>query len=167
MSQTSYPTNMTPAFPGMLADIADNTIETFANGEASAEIAFGGAVKQKAGAGADEQAVLPTAQADEVAGVVCHSHAYATGGNLPELGTTGIKPLVPMNVLRKGRVYVRLEDGQSCVKGDRAHYNHVLKAWRTTASGTDTIDCTKQASFRSTAGAAGIPILEVDFVNKP
>lgn len=165
--QPSYSATMGLPFPGMLADIREKVIETFANGEASSEIAFGAAVKQKTGVGTDEQAIHPTAQGDELAGVVAHSHALATGGNLPELGTTGIKPLVPMNVVRKGALWVQIADGVSVTKGDRAHYNWNLKTWRNSASGTDTIDCTKQAVFRSTSASGGVAILEVDFINKP
>jgi hypothetical protein len=167
MSQTAYTATMTAAFVGMIADITESEIETYANGEASAEIGFGFGVKQKTGAGTDEQAILPTAQGDALVGVVTHSHAYAVGGNLPELGTVGIKPLVPMNVMREGRVWVQLQSGVSVSKGDRAHYNWNDKTWRNSASGTDTIDCTAQAVFRSTAAAGGIALLEVDFINKP
>lgn len=167
MSQTSYSKTIGQPFPGMLADISESVIETFANGEATDEIGFGFAVKQKAGVGTDDQAVLPTAQADEVVGVICHTHALATGGNLPELGTVGIKPKVPMNTMRKGRLWVQIADGVTVAKGDRAHYNWLLKTWRNSASGTDTIDCTKQAAFRSTSTSGGVAILEVDFTNKP
>lgn len=167
MSQTAVTVNMDAAFPGMLADISKKVVESYVSGESSAEIPFGSATKQKPGAAFTNSALLPVLQADTCNGILLHSHMYSVGGNLPELGSVGVKPKAPLNILRQGRVYVRLQTGESVVKGDRAFWHIVDQAWRNSADGTDTVDLTAQCEFRSTTGSGGVAILEVDFVNLP
>ena len=165
MSQTSISTSLTIAFAGMLADSGPNDIITRHNSEASAEMPFGVGVKQGV---ADAAALLPAAQADDIIGVVLHSHAYAKP---TELGDDGLKPEAVMSLLRRGRVYVQVEE--AVAPGDRgfcrrtAGAGEQLGAWRASADSTDCVDCTKQTVFLTTASASGFAVMECDFLNEP
>jgi hypothetical protein len=127
---------------------------------------FGIAVKEGTG---DNDANLPGAGTDKLAGILLHSHAYDKNN---ELGTTGLKPKAVLGVLRKGRVYVTVEE--AVVKGDRLFVRHTAGvggtqkgAVRKSAVGGETVDATKQGVFLTSASAAGLAVLEVDFVNEP
>lgn len=87
------------AFAGMLVDNGERDTPSYVS-ESSSEIAFGLAVIQGT---ADRGATLPAAQSPAFLGVVLHTNALAKDN---ELGDTGIKQYVAMNVMRQGRVYV-------------------------------------------------------------
>lgn len=164
--QTTYSQSMTAAFAGMLADGSANDCIAMRNDEETASIAFGRAVKF--GSATDgTSAVLPAAETDVVAGLVVHSHAYASN----ELDSTGVKVGGILNVLRKGRIWVTVED--AVVPGDRLWVRAVaggdpefLGGLLPADDGTDTIDCTGQGQFLTAAAAGGLAILEVDFTGK-
>jgi hypothetical protein len=153
----------------MLVNTCINEIDSFVNAEASAEIPFGVMVCQ----GATDKAALKlnTSAAamagDVLLGVVVHSHAYAVSG---ELGTTGLKPGVIMSVLRKGRVYVQVEEAvtpASAVKVRAvAAGAEVAGAFRDTADSTDCVDCSSFCRYRTTAAAAGFAELELDMTGR-
>ena len=159
--------NVVPAvaFPGMLADLGWKMVESFASGEVSAAIPFGAAVKQKTGVGVDDQALLCVANTDEILGVLIHAHAYAKGGALPELNDIGVLPKAELSVARYGRVYVKV--GASVSKGNRAYFQTSTGLWRASAVGGDTIDSSKVASFRTSAAANGVAVLEFNFTVQP
>ncbi len=163
--QSSYSLTLTSAIEGALADNGEHDVAAFYNGEASAEIPFGYGVIQGT---EDNEAILPTAEGDECIGVVIHANEYTRGGADAQLGDDGIVPGVRMNVARKGRAWVRVRTG--CAKGERAWLRctatpGAVGSWENADDGTETIDCTKQAVFRSTAAADGLAILEFDFTN--
>lgn len=169
--QTTFTYNFTPAIEGALADDGPHDIIPMRSKEASAEIAFGRCVKPE-GSTDDAGALFPTAESDVIVGITVHSNAYAvgTGGNL---GDTGMKPGAIMNVLRKGRIWARCEDGCSAFT-DRLWVRAVgstppeyLGGCTADDDGTDTIDCTKQGVWLTTAAAGELAVLEVDFTNKP
>lgn len=161
--QTSYSDTMTRGFPGMLADAADNTVESkysaYNNGT---EIAFGAGVIRAANSPTDA-AVLPSANTDEIQGICLHSHAYIRDTTVAGLGTTGVKGGTTFNMLRKGRVLVLLDEAVS--EGQRAYWHLTNKKWRISADGANTVDCTKQAVFRENGSEGGVAVLEVDFTN--
>lgn len=168
MAQTSYPKTMPIAFAGMKADATADTIDSYVNAEATAEIPFGvGVIKGTA----DNRAVLPGAAGDSAAlvGVVVHSHSY----HKPEqLGDTGIKPKNMMSVMSKGRIYVKVEE--AVTKGDRAFMRiangsnaaHTQKgAWRKSADVVATVATAIEilgARYYTSAAADGFAILEID-----
>jgi hypothetical protein len=99
---------------------------------------------------------------------VVHSHAYADDA----LGTIGINPGQTLQVLRKGRIWVTVEDG--CSPGDRLWIRAVgavapeaIGQCNNADDGTDMIDCTNQGVFLTTAAAGGLAVLEVDFTAYP
>jgi len=167
MAQTSYPLVPPVAFAGMLDALAHKFAESRAQAESSAEVPFGVAVAE----GADEtKAILPAASTAKVIGLVIHSHTYAPSY---ELGTVGIKPKCMLSVLRKGRIWVVVEE--AVVPGDRLFVRYASGAGGTQLGGirksavtSETIDCTGMGIFRTTqATVGGLAILEVDFSNEP
>ena len=165
--QTTYLDNPPLPYEGMLGD-GDHDIIAAVNEEASAEIAFGRAVKFGT---ADNGALLPTAETSVIKGITVHSHAYSNSPN-GSLGSTGMKSGAMMNLLRKGRIWVKCEDG--CADGDRLWVRAVAGAAPEYLGGlnnaddsTDMVDCTAQGVWLTTAAAEGMALLEVDFTNKP
>lgn len=175
--QTSYPDAMTVGFAGqLLAEFGDGIV-SMQNSEATNEIAFGAAVKWGAVVGNNKSAKLPAAESDKICGIVLHSHAYsdsdlgqgANGGAATV--RPGVKPGKMMNVLRKGRVRVIVED--AVIPGDRLWVRAVsagdgvefLGGVLPADDGTDTVDCTNQGVFLTAADAGGFADLEVDFTN--
>lgn len=167
--QTSYSDTRAKAIAGMLADSGeDATIRSYFNAEASAECAFGRAVKFGA---TDDAALLPSVETDKILGIVLYSSRYDNGTN-GELGTTGLKPKAMMDILRKGTLWVVVEDG--CAPGDRLWIRAVaggdpefLGGCNNADDSTDMVDCTKQGLWMSTAAAGGLARLAVDFINEP
>jgi hypothetical protein len=154
---------MTQGYAGML----DGSDHNFASGfseEASAEIPFGVAVARGT---ADDGVKLPAASTAKIRGVVVHSHAYDKD---QELGDTGIKPKCQISVGRRGRFLVTVEE--AVIPGDRAFIRYATGdggsqkgAWRKSAVAGETIDVTAEAEFQTTASAAGLAVVEVDFTN--
>lgn len=169
--QTTYTNKPVLGIEGQLADGGEHDIMPMYNSEASAEIGFGRAVKFGSTSGTDQDALLPTAETDIIAGIVVfdHSHSSSAGG---DLGTVGIRPQGMLNVLRKGRILVKCEDG--CTPGQRLWVRAVgstppeyLGGLNSADDSTDMIDCTNQGVWLTTAAAEGLAVLEVDFTNRP
>lgn len=133
MSQLLY-TEQAAAFAGMIGDITNGMIkDTALNGEASAEIAFGKFVVMSAAElidtaivsgnsrGTPDLMVLPSAVGNDFAGggFVMHAHDY---DKRLELGTTGLKPKVQMNVMKRGRIWVN--SGTAFAKADDVYVQY-------------------------------------------
>lgn len=161
----------TVGFPGQLADLSPSTKESMVQGEASAEIPFGagitiGTVGDISTVASPTTAVLPSSSESDFEGVVLHSHSYVpAAGYGAELGTTGVKPKAMLSILRKGRVYVQVEDAVTA--GAQAYLRYTdngdLKkgGWRSDDDSSKA-RLIRGAMFRSSAAAGGIAILEVD-----
>lgn len=121
--QTSYGSAIPVAFAGMKGDLTPDYVRSYANGEASAEIPFGVAV---AAGSADDTAILPASAGARLLGIVLHAHNYALTS---ELGTTGLKPKVTMNVLVRGTAWVTVEEAVN--DGDRCFIRHTAKGGNT------------------------------------
>lgn len=173
--QTSYGTTLTRAIEGALADNGAHDVMAKYNSEASACIKFGAGVKFGA---TDFAALLPSAQADKICGIVVHVNQYSTGseGELKIDGTAwtnGVRPGAMMSILRKGRIWVVA--GVAVVPGDRLYVRRTsaqsgfefLGGCENAADSTDMVDCTAQGVFLDTAAQGALVRLEVDFTNKP
>jgi hypothetical protein len=166
--QTTYATSMSAAYAGMRAsNNPGDVVVPMRNNEASAEIAFGRAVKYE-GSTDDDGALLPTAETSKIAGIVMHRHGY-TMGSAGELGDTGLKPGAILEVLRCGEIWVVCEDG--CAPGDRLWVRGVaggdpefLGGLNSADDGTDMVDCTAFGEWRTTAAAGGLAKLRVRFI---
>lgn len=160
MSQTEISNTMSAGYAGMLVG-SNHDIDSGFSEEASAEIPFGVGVARGT---ADDGVKLPGASTDSVRGVVSHSHAY---DKTRELGDTGLKPKTQINVVRRGKIRVIVEE--AVAPGDRAYVRYAGSgqkgAWRKTEVAGETLDCTAEASFITTTAINGVAILEVDFTN--
>lgn len=166
--QTTYGFGFTAAIEGQLADSGFHEVWAMRNDEASAEIPFGRAVKF--GSASDGASCkLPAAETDVIAGIALFSYAY---DKTYDLGDDGILPGRMVQVLRKGRVKVRLEDQVTTI-GTRgwvravAGVGELIGGILPADDGTDTIDCTGQIVFLEAGAAGAIVTAEVDFTNRP
>jgi len=159
--QTSVDDRQAVAFAGVYEKNAPGTdIASYANGEASAEIPFGVMVAHDTD---PNEVDLFTDQNDVPAGIAVHSHAYAKD---QELGDTGLKPNAIVQVLRKGRVWVTTEDlanPDAPVRYRATATGNGPGAFRSAdPTGTDTVDISSFARWRSTTAAPGLALLEID-----
>ena len=163
MSQTTtYVREAARAFAGMLGDSFEPDILSLGNEEAVA-VAFGLAVRQ--GTDGEKEFLLPSATGQEFAGVLVHTHSQDKPG---ELATTlGVDAGEVANVLRKGRIFVVVEEAIALT--DSVFFRHTsggggsqLGAFRTDAD-TATADQLTQAKWLSVTSAAGIALLDVNY----
>lgn len=155
--------NMATAFPGM---VEAGEIDTYVNGEASAEMRFGIAVGQGT---LDNEAILLAAVADKQVGVLGFRQGYI---DTTELGTTGLKPNVTLGIVRRGKVWVIVEEDVTpasavlirCI----AAGNEIAGAFRDTADASDLATATPYARYINTSrlaqdGTTKIALLSFDF----
>lgn len=139
---SSVLTDMAVAFPGM---VEEGTIESRVNGEASAEMAFGIAVGQGT---LDNEAILLAATSDKQIGITAFRQGYI---DQTELGTSGLKPNVTVGVVRKGVVWVIVEEDVTpasavlirCVAGGA----EIAGSFRDTADASDCATATPYCRF--------------------
>lgn len=177
--QTTYNAAPDIAYAGMLQGSTDNDILTGKNAEASANMPFGIAVIRKlSGPTSDIDMLLPSATTQKPTGIVLHSHTHplnwvdATGSHA-ELAATGLVPGTLFNLLREGKVSVKVATG--CAPGDRLWVRCIangaistqLGSCENANDGSNMIDATQQGEFLTTAAANGFAWLDCDFLNKP
>lgn len=152
------------SFQGQRVTQPGDVVDSFVSEEVSAEIPFGVMVKRGAAVGG---ALKLTAITDVLAGIVCHSHSYAKP---EELGDVGLKPKVSLSVLRRGDIWVHVEEAvtpassvfvRAVVAG-----NEVAGDFRDTADATDLIDCSAFAEFLGSTAGAGLVLVRVDMTNR-
>lgn len=164
--QTSYTSAPGAYFAGLV--LRSDLTEAKIQGEASAEIAFGSAVKLHATN--RNSVVLPSAQADKVFGILARSHTYSS---TVDIGTTGVKPGASLDVLRRGLIVVTAEEAVTyqgrgyvrCTTGGTAE--EIVGGFAAAAESTETIDTTSQVEFQGDLAAAGLVAVEVDFTREP
>jgi hypothetical protein len=177
--QTTYTAAPAIGYAGMRQGDQDDDIVTMKNVESTLAMPFGiGVIWKTSGATSDIDALLPSTQADLVAGIVVHSHTHPlqytdAGGSHGELSATGLVPGTLFNVLRQGKIMVQVA---TAVKPSdrlfvRAVANGAISNQRgsceNAADSTNMIDCTKQGQFLTTAAVAGFAWLDVNFTAKP
>lgn len=173
--QTTYLDQIPLPYAGLAGDCADDSIVGAFNTEGSAEIPFGFAVARDNTAPYDtlgNGAKLPSAASGAgsvLLGIVRHSHAFSNSPN-GDLGTTGLKPGVMMDVMRVGRIWAICEDG--CTPGDRLFVRHTVAGTgkgslrSTDAGGATCLDATTKGEWQTKAAALGVAMIDVDFVNE-
>jgi hypothetical protein len=172
--QTEVLSAMPIAVPGMLADLhtdEDGDVVSAFNEEASDEIPFGVMVK---GGTADDSVKNLATTADLLKGVVVFANYF----DKPiQLGDTGLKPGVAFGLLRRGHIYVRVEDavtpasevhvrvttGGSNGYGDAGA--ETAGAFRGSDDGGDTIDITAFAKYLTSADVGEIAVVSIDMDN--
>lgn len=158
MAFTAVKTSMTAAFPGMRADLGKNQVRSCVSEEGSAEIRFGAAVKKGT---ADNGALIPTATADKILGIVQHSHAYNKDN---ELGDTGLKPKTVFDVAEYGKLMVLTEEAVTPASAVRLRVSGGTPgAFRATSAGAGlSVDYSASCRWTGTF-ASGFAELEFDF----
>ena len=160
--QTSYADAYTKNFSGQHLMQPGDVVESYISEESSAEIPFGVAVAE--GTDPTTQCLLPSSENDNILGIVIHAHSYAKPD---QLGDDGIKPGQWVLVLRRGKCVVQCDSG--CTAFDRLWVRAVadpgerLGAPEDADDSTDTVDCTGQGQWRTTAVADALATLEVNF----
>jgi hypothetical protein len=161
MPQTSVPSTLTKAFAGMKGESRKDGYDRSAyNSEASAEVPFG--VMVAVGA-ADDAALLLVDANSKFAGVVVHSHAY---DRRVDFGDTGLLPKTTLSVMRKGSIWVTVEEAVSV--GDVAFVRHTAGAGGTQkgafrkSADTATAVTTGTCKFLTSASASGLALLDVN-----
>jgi hypothetical protein len=166
MSQTTIPYPLPIGFAGQLADTLDNDVLSYVSAEVSLEMPFGIMVAKGTG---DFDGILPVSSGSVPVGVLVHAHVYDNGPN-GELGTLGLKPKTALNILRRGRIYVLVEE--AVVALDRAYIRYAagsggsqLGTFRKSADSATALDVTKKCQYLTSASAGGLALLDVDMLN--
>lgn len=154
MSQTSVTLYGDAAFNGMLADLSDNDIGSFA---AEGVVAIGRTVRR--GTNREKQVVQSTTAVGQgalVFGVALHDHAReATAQGVAQYATTEA-----VSVLRRGRVWVQTND--AVVAGSVANLHLATGTFTDEAVGAGIEALTLvQARFETSTTAAGLAIVEL------
>lgn len=171
-AQITYATAPAGAFAGMRVPSPGDIVEGRIQGEASAVVPFGYAVKRHASDAT--KAILPTAETDKILGLVCHSHEYMESTSYDSTATPpGVKVGANLNILRRGKIWVLAEDAVTTA-GDRGWVrctagstNEYVGGVTSADEGTETIDCTKQIEFLAAVAAQALVLVEVDFTREP
>lgn len=163
MPQLSYPRTQPIGFAGQISSEVPRTVQTGVSEESSAEIPYGVVVAL----GTNQDGVkLPTANTDILQGIAVHSHADFT--SFAEFGGAGgLLPKSPINVLRKGRCYVVVEDAVTPASKVYVRFGtdgglSQKGAFRGTTA-THAVELFG-AQYTTSAGASGIAEVEVDFL---
>lgn len=160
--QLSYSTDMSPAREGQLADTGNNDVMTKEN--TATAIFFGKFVSRGA---ADKSCIRPAAAADitdakKALGVaISHQALESSATGDPEYPVNSA-----VNVLKKGRVWVEVEEAVTPLDPVYVRYaagagGTVLGSFRMSAD-TATAGLLAGAKYLSTAAAAGLALLELD-----
>ena len=154
MSQTSVPLYQSAAFAGMLADLAENDIYSYA---AEGAVAIGRTVRL--GTNKEKQVIqssTATGQGALVVGFAVHDHAREqTSAGLVQYATTET-----VSMLKRGRIWVETND--AVVAGAVANL-HLSTGKFTDEAVTTGIEAITQLTVRflTSTSAAGLAIVEV------
>lgn len=166
--QTSYSQDYTQGYAGQKVGNGSFDVEPMRNGEASAEMPFGIAVKHDSTTDERDAALFTAVTGEALAGIILHSHSYDVDN---QLGDDGVLPGYEIMVARRGRVLVPCVDG--CNVGDPLFIRAVASGaeqageLRASADASDCIDMSGYAQWRTSAAAGGLAELEFDFTGFP
>lgn len=188
MSQTSVSAGgQAVGVAGQLADTGnDQDVVSGFNKEATSQIPFGFGLRVQPGSNGDAF-LLPTGFSTvggDVAGINVFGYNHMRQGAADpaglfagDMGGSGLLPNAGLQVLRRGRILVPLQDAVKA--GDRAFCVGIPTGtiaaglWAGSGYGASYhIDCTRQGVFRTSSytaadGTTKVAVLEVDFTNKP
>ena len=179
--QTSInPRGQPVAFAGLISDsyAGPDLVSSFSE-ETVNSIPFGTAVKQGV---APKGALLMSGGGDAIKGIVAFDFTHAPGvfGDI-DAGALGIVPKGQLRILRRGRVWVVIDQGIVTIApfSDRGFIrysangagNLIVGAVSNVTDGAHNTDMSKVVIFTSTVQVAAdgtkIAEVEVDFTNKP
>lgn len=161
MSQTSVGFQA-DVFPGVLNGFGPRKVDSYVQGEASAEIPFGTLVVDDAAGGMKKYTGAET----KCLGILAHSHDHAKP---EEVGSTGLKPDAIGNVLSYGEIWVLLEETVNAGDPVRVSYGtgmgETVGAFRTTEPGDNDTGLLSGARYMQGGEAGGVALLWIDALN--
>lgn len=173
-AQTTYSFQPAIGYAGSLDRSRPHATLTMKNVEASASMPFGSAVcRDLVSPASDMSALQPALESNKVAGIILREDTYARtwtdadGTVNGQLDGTGLIPGTMFTCVTMGRMLVKCDSG--CVPGDGlwvravAGAGEALGALENADDSTDMIDCTKYATWETTASADGLAWLSFDF----
>lgn len=109
MIQNSYGFQSKRGFPGLKHHSTTERIRAYAQGEASAQIAFGTLVVRATTTDylLKPRVILPLVNNGDIAGAVVHSHAYNPA---TDLGTIGLLPDTALDIMEMGTIDMLVEE---------------------------------------------------------
>lgn len=168
MPQTSVPAPLPIGVAGQLADAwteANGDIISVISEEASAGLLFGIGVKKGT---ADDGVLNLTAITEVLHGIIVYSPRFSIPDEL--VVATGLVPKTAhFGLLRMGRILVFTETAITpassvFLRAIATGPNPLVGGFRGSADSTNTIDISAVASWRSTAGAGALAVLEIDLL---
>lgn len=162
MSQTAYTVDPAVGFRGLLGDPNDDSFAIPLSNGAAAAVGFGIMVRRDVTNPEDQFDVFSATGQDPV-GVLVHTQAQQNPNLADPLG---VDLLEPASVLRRGRVWVAVEEAVAV--GDPVFFRHTaggggseIGAFRNDAD-TATCDQVTQAAWLQGSAGAGVALLELN-----
>jgi len=147
--------DLSPAFPGQLADLSPADIRSFV---AETAVTVGTVVCQ--GTSAGQCAVVASGVADCAVGVVIRLNVLSPS----DLDGSGKIPAgEDVSVLNKGRIWVLADDSPSV--GDRGYTEYSGSPGYVSDQATTALDTRAQVRFLSEKNSDDLALVEVDFQN--
>lgn len=163
--QTTYTTVPNPSFRGMLADVGPNDVlsKSF-KALAGAAAPFGTPMVTVVGDAG--QCRLPALAADTFLGVAVHRNiAPGTAGSNAFTGEQGIEDTQTVDVLTKGRIWVKVEE--AVTPEDDVYYRAIVNSalvpgnWGTSSDSSKCV-LLSNARYLTSGGAGDLVILEIN-----
>lgn len=160
MSQTTYNTDLTNAFAGMLADLSPRNDMLSRHWENATSAPYGIGVAD--GTDPDRQVDHAPDAAGKLRGVLVHSHDNEVGADDQNL----VDENRAVSVLNAGRIYVEVEEAVTPASVPHLRVaagagGTQLGAWRASVDAASA-RATTGTRFLSSAGAGELAILEID-----
>lgn len=152
--QTTYSRTPAAAMAGLLYDLRDNVIESYAT-EGADGIGFGLAVI--AGTDVDKQVKLPAAAGGVFRGVSVHEYAQEQQAD----GTVEYADKDTMNVLRRGAIWVQTNTSVD-TDDDAFFVNSGADAGKFSDVDDATTDAVPTGKFRTSTTGSGLAVLEIN-----
>lgn len=168
MPQTSVLTAPVAAISGQLADTGrDMNLASYFSQEAALQMQFGTIVMQ--GAADYGCNVLTAGNVAKILGAVVYDASYQKGNELGSVvdanGKLGILPTITMNLLKRGRMWVLVEEAvtpSSAVRVRCTNAGNGAGTFRTTSAGGGLSMLLVGARYLDTAGINGFARVEFD-----
>jgi|GEM_PF-2254470 len=168
--QTAVITTMVSGFPGVIAgDSTLKDIMSYVNAEPSLQVPFGTVVMQ--GTNDNDALTLTPTNVAKILGIVVYSAAYQKnvelGTSVDANGRLGLQPGTNMGVLKRGRMWVKVEEAVNPSLVVRVRCTTAglgSGAFRTTSAGAGLSMVLTGAKYLDSVGINGIARVEFDCI---
>jgi len=168
--QTAVITTMVSSFPGVIAgDSTVKDIMSYVNAEPSLQMPFGTVVMQ--GVNDNDALTLTPTNVAKILGIVAYSAAYQKNIELGTVvdasGRLGLQPGTNTGVLKRGRMWVRVEEAVNPASLVRVRCTTAglgSGAFRTTSAGAGLSMVLTGAKYLDSVGINGLARVEFDCI---